>query len=367
VSIFPPDGQPYLAREAEVTWTKGAVKKEVDFRLSRGQLIRGRVTELGTGRPVAGASVQFYPMDPSQTRGGLVYGTDTRVASQDDGSFQVAVPPGQGRLMVVGPSLDYVLREIAGGPLYASGHRGGRRYYAHAIVDYEARAGEGHREVDVTLTPGKALHGRVVGPAGETVQDAVILTRQQIHPSNLCWQEYAFLHAHDGRFELTGLDPEKATPAYFVDPEHQWGAVVELSGKQAGEDLTIRLRPCGWAKARFVGPDGQPVARLQVSMYVQVLMTPGSQRLGADDRGESLWADGAFLPNIDPEHHPTDLATDADGRVTLPGLIPGAPYRISDWSTINVQGKGYQTRRNFSISQGESLDLGEILVEKPAG
>ena len=50
---------------------------------------------------------------------------------------------------------------------------------------------------------------------------------------------------------------------YFLDADHEWGATVELSGKQAGEELTIRLQPCGQAKARFVGPDGKPVAKLR--------------------------------------------------------------------------------------------------------
>ena len=59
---LPPEGQPYLPQEAEFAWTKGAVKKEIDFKLPRGVLIRGKVTEEGTGRPVAGASVQFFPM-----------------------------------------------------------------------------------------------------------------------------------------------------------------------------------------------------------------------------------------------------------------------------------------------------------------
>ena len=116
----------------------------------------------------------------------------------------------------------------------------------------------------------------MVGPEGQTVDDAVILTRSQIDPINLMWQDHDFVHARDGRFELHGFDPEKPTPVYFLDAEHEWGAAVELSGKQAGEDLTVRLQPCGQAKARFVGPDGKPLAKLAVWPYLQLLMTPGA-------------------------------------------------------------------------------------------
>ena len=81
-------------------------------------------------------------------------------------------------------------------------------------------------------------------------------------------ESHNFVHARDGRFELHGFDPEKAAPVYFLDADHEWGAAVELSGKQAGEDLTVRLQPCGQAKARFVGPDGKPVARLTGSISI---------------------------------------------------------------------------------------------------
>jgi hypothetical protein len=57
--------------------------------------------------------------------------------------------------------------------------------------------------------------------------------------------------------------------------------------------------------------------------------------------------------------------TDENGKVTLPALIPGAPYRIVDWSTANVEDKGVQVRKNFTVKAGEALDLGDILIEKP--
>jgi RNA polymerase sigma factor (sigma-70 family) len=363
IQVLPPPGQPYLAREAELAWPKGAVRQAIDITLPRGVPIRGRVTEEGTGRPVAGASIQYFPAKRS---GGGLDDIDMKVNTAEDGSFQLTIRPGRGHLSVVGPTLDYIPQEMGGGRFYGSGQPGGPRVHAHAIVAYEVRAGDGPREINAVLRPGKTLHGRLVGPAGETVEDAVILSRQQIHLSNLSWNEYNFIHAHDGRFELSGFDPEKAAPVYFLDADHGWGARVELSGKQAGEDLTIRLQPCGQARARFVGPDGQPVARLDVRIYVQILMTPGSSTIHNSDRGESLAAEGAYLPNVDPKHHPhSGVFTDAQGGVTLPALIPGAPYRISDWSTVNVQGKGYQIRRDFSVKPGETLDLGDILVEKP--
>ena len=82
-----------------------------------------------------------------------------------------------------------------------------------------------------------------------------------------------------------------------------------------------------------------------------------------------LAADAAYLPNVDPKHYrsqgPQGLVTDAEGRITLPDLIPGAPYRIVDWSTANVEDKGVQIRKDFTVKPGETVDLGDILIEKP--
>ena len=67
-----PTGQPNLDGEAEFAWPKAAVKKEIDLMLPRGLLIRGKVTEEGTGRPVAGAGVRYFARGPRGTVEGEV-------------------------------------------------------------------------------------------------------------------------------------------------------------------------------------------------------------------------------------------------------------------------------------------------------
>ncbi len=214
----------------------------------------------------------------------MLSGWQAIVASRDDGSFQIAVPPGKGHLLVFGPTGDYVLGEIGSNRLY-NDRPGGMRYRAHAIIPYEVKAGTPPHEVAAVLRPGATIKGRVEGPAGQTVTDGFILTTLHIEPFSPSWRGDFSVPIRDGRFELHGLDPEGSTRIHGLDPEHEWVATVEVSGKRAGEDLTIRLEPCGKARARFVGPDGKPLARHQPTF--EVVATPGPSQMSRSEEDQA--------------------------------------------------------------------------------
>jgi hypothetical protein len=363
VTVFEPEGRDYLVTRGEFAWTRGTLKREVEIKVPRGVAIRGKVTEEGTGRPLSGASIQYLAIDgPRENKGDW----DAGVASRDDGSFRVVVPPGKGHLLVYGPTAEYVL-EVIGARMLYSGRPGGQRHYAHKIVAYEVKAGDRPHEINVVLRPGKTIKGRVIGPDGQAVAHAGILTRLHIEPFNAFWRGSADFqpHSRDGRFELHGLDPERSAPAYFLDADHEWGATLEASGKLAGEDLTIRLQPCGRAMARLVGPDDKPVAK--VDAWPEIVVTPGPPESSRDPKDwTELSADAAVLAAVDPKHYRLKQRplSDAEGRVTMPDLIPGASYRLLDRSDPQ---KGYQVRKEFTVKPGETLDLGDILVAKPPG
>ena len=106
VRAFPPTGQPYLLSSVEFAWSKGAVKKAIEIALPRGVVINGKVVEERTGLPIGGSSIHFFP----RQRGERVRVPD--VASKEDGSFQATVPRGEGSILVMGPTLDYIPKEI---------------------------------------------------------------------------------------------------------------------------------------------------------------------------------------------------------------------------------------------------------------
>jgi RNA polymerase sigma factor (sigma-70 family) len=359
LGAFPTGGEPYLIQQDELKWTKGAIKATHDIKLRRGVLIRGKVTETETHRPLPASSIMFMPV-----RGGdeVLSGWQATVASQDDGTFQIAVAAGKGHLLVFGPTGDYVLGEIGSNKLFYD-RPGGVRYHGHAIIPYEVKAGDPPHEVGAELHPGVTIKGRVEGPDGQTITDGFILTTLRIEPFNPFWRGDFHVPIRDGRFELHGLDPNGSTSIHVLDPEHEWGASVDISGKQAGEDVTIRLQSCGQAKARFVGPDRKAVAKHQT--HFEIVVTPGPSSISREKPEQAvLAADAALVANVDRKHYWNMPLTDAEGRITFPSLIPGASYRIIDFSTVGDD-RGIQVRKDFVVKPGETLDLGEIVIAKP--
>ena len=174
-----PDGQPYLELSKQFDWPKGAVEHSMDLALPRGVVIHGKVIEEGSGRPVAGARISF-----GARRVNASGASNGRAASDADGSFRLAALPGPGYLAVLGPSDDYVLRAENGDRLIAQGATaGGRRFYAHAFIACDPKATDQSVEVNVALRRGVTVIGQVVGPDGQPIQDAWMISRVFLRPS----------------------------------------------------------------------------------------------------------------------------------------------------------------------------------------
>lgn len=74
--------------------------------------------------------------------------------------------------------------------------------------------------------------------------------------------------------------------------------------------------------------------------HFEYLATPGPDPFTGDKTQQAeLAADAEYMPNVDRKHYWGGMFTDAEGRITLPSLIPGARYRISDFSTVNDRDK----------------------------
>ena len=115
---------------------------------------------------------------------------------------------------------------------------------------------------------------------------------------------------------------------------------------------------------QLVGPDGKPITKHEAQFEFVATPGPSVYTRKSTQEQATLAGDADFLANVDRKHYWDDPLADAEGRVTMVSLIPGAMYRITDFSTVNSE-QGAQVRKEFTVKPGETVDLGDIRIEKP--
>ena len=73
---------------------------------------------------------------------------------------------------------------------------------------------------------------------------------------------------------------------------------------------------------------------------------------------------GGQRVSLDPVNYGSNFQSDAQGRLTLPALIPGATYRVEDF-TPAFGGGDPAIRKEFTVRPGETIDLGDIVIARP--
>jgi beta-lactamase regulating signal transducer with metallopeptidase domain len=360
---FPPhDGADGYLMRAAIVNRGDAVTSRADIALPKGVLVRGRVTEAGTGRPVAGALVLHkVPQrnNPNFIRvPGVVFDLyEQNVFTAADGTFRLGIVPGPGYLLVKGPTADYLHDEISTVELAGHFQWPNGRIYPDALRQLSPKPDESPVDVNFELRRGVTVRGRLVDSAGQPVPEALLLSRWNLSPNGMT-VNHGTKMLHGGRFELHGCDPASSAPVLFLDSEHQRGAAIALSGKQAGEDVSVMMKPCGSASVRIVDAEGKPVRAGRSPAHLEVVLTPGAS-WGEMPKGDPmtcpLYADVLHANVLDWDRY-RDIKTDADGRMTFPTLIPGATYRID---ALNQREK---TDLEFTVEPGEAKDLGDLKI-----
>jgi protocatechuate 3,4-dioxygenase beta subunit len=363
VFAYPPDGQPYLGLDRDLGWPKGAVRQTVEFALPPATLVRGRVTDATSGKPLAGVQVVYMPRNearPAEEQGRrILTGEWSAAVSGDDGAYAIAIPPGAGHLVARGPSPEYILAEF-GSNTIDYGRPGGIRKYAQAVIPVEAPRGSGTLDVAIALRHGITRRGRVLDPDGQPVAAATLITRFNVSDEAHRWGGDK-IPVRDGRFVLPGLQEGQAYRVLVIDSKQRRGAAVEISARESGDEPVIRLAPCGSVRVRLVDEAGKPVVRYR--LVLEFLVIPGRFQCEFDGnfRGEDLAA-CAGQALLGYGGHWGGPPTDADGRVTLSGLIPGATYRLltSEHDAVSLDS---EILEDFRVEPGQVLDLPEFTIK----
>jgi hypothetical protein len=105
---------------------------------------------------------------------------------------------------------------------------------------------------------------------------------------------------------------------------------------------------------------GKPIVDYLGSSLLAMVVTPGPYPRFRRPDDSRVSATVATLNGIDLSHYADGPISDSLGRITFPALIPGATYRRTP---RNAQEASSNTE--FTVRPGETLDLGDILIEKP--
>jgi RNA polymerase sigma factor (sigma-70 family) len=383
ILVTPADGEAYLSVKKTLYWPRGAGKQTVALALPPGVCLRGQVREAASGQAVARARIDFWSRSMpahDSVRGtteppdGIFYPPPLKTDAT--GEFRMVVPPGPFHLLVNGPGPDYVFQKIAVRDLgvkqpanlelpMAAGRRNGKEhyYYPDGWLALDFKAGARPEPLQVKLRRAPVVRGRLIGPDGKPAAGAKMWLGQEPFAELAAGFLARRSEVKDGRFELAVRNPDAPLCVAFLDADKGLGAVAAFTARQAGADpVTVRLSPCASASARLVDPGGKPLAGYRPLVWLSLPARPYSsaaelETLGGR-QGRFAWFnfDAVWAGNADPGHYGAGPKTDAQGRITLPALIPGATYRIARFGG---------TDKAFKAEPGQTLNLGDITIQDP--
>jgi RNA polymerase sigma factor (sigma-70 family) len=376
VLVTPADGEPYLTVKKSVYWARAAARRTVNVALPRGVPLSGEVREAASGQPVARARLDFWSSKwplandlRAELRDGILY---PRVVKADArGKFHVVVPAGPYHLLVNAPDPDYVVKKLAVGRLgvqhedglplnMTAGRREGKphHYYPDEWRTLDFKDGDRPEPLRLTLRRAPRVRGRLVDPDGKPAAARMWVGQEPF--AETTQGHYAPKgEVKDGRFELALRNSEAPLCVLFLDAARGLGAAVTFDRKQAGADpVTVRLAPCASATARFVDARGKPLADYRPLLWLSLPARPYStaRELEEIKGSPNIGYDTVWAGHADPRNYGAGPKTDAEGRLTLPNLVPGATYRIALFDGSD---------RTFQASAGKTVTLGDVTIRDP--
>jgi RNA polymerase sigma factor (sigma-70 family) len=336
LAVKPAAGQLYFQRQAQFGDPPGLTPLTADIDMVQWLIVRGKITDKATGKPVAHARVEYLPVYPNphvNTKLTGYWAPQSEATTGADGSYALTVMPGPGVLNVTAPKRDEyappaVTRKewedvfkvplplglaTAIGANAAGVPIGGHRYNAMVLLNPAPK--DKALVKDAALERPRERKGRVVGPDGKPLTGVTV---SGLGPGGV---------VKGAEFIVRGLNPRAPAgwPLIFHHKGKDLGFYLTELPPEKADPFTVQLQPCGSVSGRIVDQDGEPVAGTLC-------------RGGGAGRG---WI-------------ALEVTTDKNGRFHAKGLVPGLGYwilRPKVAATLLVQ---------FKVEPGKHKDLGDI-------
>jgi hypothetical protein len=344
VAAYPDPASGYLSvRKERNEWPAGAKVLEINIAVPKPQrsILRGRVVEAGSGRPIALASVVYQP-ERGNPHNRDEYEFRNPVLTDGEGNFALTVLPGAGLLAVEAPTPDFIRV-----PLISNDSSIAR---PHGFVRLKMPVGKDkdNPPVQITLRKGVRLEARIVGPDERVVEDLVMAWCPEVSASLIDnWASpVPFI---EGLFRLEGADPEQTYRVFFIQAKRRLGAVVELKYDAKGS-VEVRLQPTATAKGVVADPKGRPVKGTQI-LPEMALIKEDRELTREDyyDEGKIVIYNAFTMEPLLPSY-PAEFCYDK--------LIPGVRYYVSAGGTHHPIPL---------LKPGEVIDVGKIVMKPMEG
>src|SRR5262249_18152257 len=285
-------------------------RKDLNFRLSKGTLIQGKVTVGRDKKPAAGQTITLIEQGAAIARdvGGNWAQREELVrwaVTEKDGRYAIRAGPG-----------DY--------KFYQSGDK------QEILTVQDEKTIE--RNFHIDRLPRGLLKGEVLAHAvdGKPIAGAII-TGESIDA--LGHAGFEVVADDKGHFETERwLDKMHV---YARSPDGKLATIVTIG--EDDEEVQMLLVAAGTLKGRIVDKAGQPVAGVRVGC---------GMRIETDDKPHSQAGVSA--------------ETDKDGRFTLPGLVLGA--RCNVWAATS---NASEQLKQLTMERAETQELGDLIFDPP--
>jgi protocatechuate 3,4-dioxygenase beta subunit len=343
VTAWPNRGQTFIPKTATAGDSQGLKPITVDFRLQRGAVLRARMVDKGTGRPVRGI-LAYDPLGNNLSRpalernarfGGMLWQFNHFSYPDKDNYCQIVVPYGPGVVFAQGHDIPYLPRPLdpADEKAYpfikkTPAFEGGLSHYWELFQSYrvfDVKASDKPLELDIEMDPGTTVHGRLVDPDGKPLPGVLAygLAHSDQKVNNWSYRNDIGYRARvesqtldTDRFVSAGLTSDGSRPVTFLHAGRKLIANAVVRANHKGP-LTVRMEPWGTVTGRIIDPNGKPVPGLTVELLYASQDAPGLLTPGTGGVAPGLLAPGR------------PFRTDAEGRFRVEGLIPGQKHRLT--------------------------------------
>jgi beta-lactamase regulating signal transducer with metallopeptidase domain len=348
VEAYPPADSGYLAvTKSFDRWPTGATTLVHDIALPRGKVIHGRLLDGQTGKPIAGASVEYHVsrnnVFTKSHLGRSDYEFRNPVLTDEDGRFQLASLSGPGFLTIETADRAYMRK-----PLTDTNRFERAMPMGYTPVDVPI-LGDLKNEVLIRLERGRSLTLNAVGPQGEKLPWVRALWQGIDACHEYVWndgEQFA-----DGQVQVRGLDPQQTVRVFLIQNDRKLGAIYDITPQTPAGPIEIRLQPTATIVGQAVTESGQATSDIQITLRLS--LDPQIREYVAKD-----FMRYSFYSNFIREFK--DDRPDPQGRFRLEQVVPGTCLGVFGAGGGNSIG----TITVKPLSPGEVRDVGKLVMHK---